>query len=327
MCRFFLIVPVVFLFWIIPGRVYAEQRTPPEATAHALDEIANALAQGKITATPTATATPRPTSTPTPLPLPTQPVAEPTIGPTPEPGLPVVSQDSPLQGYLRPSTRGDTWLELALPQGRWDIQANCAITPWETVWLWDDTATSSAFLNDCQLYTWIWSSDVPCAQDEDGTCDIELDQSYWDWLGHLPTPTTEPFTPTPVPHTPVPQQAQPARQPAAAPQQAVPPAPQPQVIVQTVVVTPTATSTPTTSPTVTPTRTVTPTLTATPTSTVTSKPTVTVQPTPTPEVHSELSPTTRVAGWLQGPLGIAVIAALLILPLIGVIWFMHQWHS
>lgn len=70
--------------------VQAESRTPAEATAHALDELQNAVAQGKITLTPTptpeptATWTSSPTATSTPQPTDT-PTSVPTATPEPAP--------------------------------------------------------------------------------------------------------------------------------------------------------------------------------------------------------------------------------------------------
>src|SRR5207244_987165 len=68
---------------------YAETRTPAEATAHALEELANACAQRRPecpTSTPTATLEPTSTATviPTGTPTPTDEPA-PTVTPAPEP--------------------------------------------------------------------------------------------------------------------------------------------------------------------------------------------------------------------------------------------------
>lgn len=61
---------------------YAAERTPAEATAHAREELANAIAQGRVTVTPTPTAIP--TSTPTPVPT-DQATPEPSVAPTETP--------------------------------------------------------------------------------------------------------------------------------------------------------------------------------------------------------------------------------------------------
>lgn len=80
--RFLAALGVLGLVALIPAPVLADNRTPARATAHARDELANAIAQGKITLTPTATATstPSPTSTPT---VTSSPTLEPTETPVP----------------------------------------------------------------------------------------------------------------------------------------------------------------------------------------------------------------------------------------------------
>jgi len=71
---------------------FGDGRTPAEATAHALDELANCVAQHRPecpTATPTPpTATPTPVNTPSPSPTVTlETTSTPTVMPTPEPEL------------------------------------------------------------------------------------------------------------------------------------------------------------------------------------------------------------------------------------------------
>src|SRR6266851_3668594 len=90
MRRFLLVVLVVagLATLMMTRPVHAETRTPAEATQHALDELQNAIVQGKITRTPTptptqtATLTPQPTSPPTFEPIATE---TPTPTPTPQP--------------------------------------------------------------------------------------------------------------------------------------------------------------------------------------------------------------------------------------------------
>jgi hypothetical protein len=78
------------LLALIAAPAYADgPRTPSEATAHALEELANAIAQGKVTRTPTpaaptlaatATLSPTPTATSSPTDTPTpEPTATPTL--------------------------------------------------------------------------------------------------------------------------------------------------------------------------------------------------------------------------------------------------------
>src|SRR5262249_27792952 len=119
----------------------AQTRAPPEATQHALDELANAIAQGRVTRTPTPSPTPMPSSTVTPRPT-LVPTDTPTPGtpaqPTPPPMLVV---RGPASAYVRPSPNDPdgTWLELALPQGRWAIQYDTGLcappAPWTDLWL------------------------------------------------------------------------------------------------------------------------------------------------------------------------------------------------
>jgi hypothetical protein len=90
----FLPIAVAALISVSPSTAAASSRTPAEATAHALDELANVCAQRRPecpTATPLvrslpemSTSTPSPTSTSTPQPTDT-PTPEPTATATPEP--------------------------------------------------------------------------------------------------------------------------------------------------------------------------------------------------------------------------------------------------
>jgi hypothetical protein len=268
---------------------WAENRTPPEATQHALDELANCRAQRRPecpteTATPTllpsATPTPIPTATPTDVPTNSP---EPTV--TPLPILPAPAPgDDPALGYTRPI--GNGWLELALPQGRWAVyQADdCApqAEAWRQAWL-TSAENGEVDLNApgvvCGLVAAVWQSDAPCALDDQGVCQLVLDASYWDMLGH--TPTAVP-TDTPIPRL----QAVPATRAtrAAAP---APPA-QVQVVVRTVVITATPADTPTPSPlsTQTPRPSVSPTRTATTSATPTFTPTVVALAIATPPASS-----------------------------------------
>ncbi|HET7637953.1 MAG TPA: hypothetical protein VFK47_04355, partial [Ktedonobacteraceae bacterium] len=212
----------MILFLISPLSAAAEQRPGPEATQHALDELANAVAQGRITLTPT----PTPTLTPTPIPTATATVTEvvPTVimspTATPVPVLPVATGDDPIQGYLRPT---DSWIELAIPQGRWFVYSDtCDLQAWNTVWLWNNG--QDTYLNDCHIDTSVWSSTTPCAQNDDGICDIQLDQSYWDYLGSLPTPTETPVpSPTLLTHINVLSTVPPVRQTEPVVQPTLPP--------------------------------------------------------------------------------------------------------
>ncbi|MBV9322871.1 MAG: hypothetical protein JO352_03665 [Chloroflexi bacterium] len=263
---------------------WAESRTPPEATQHALDELANCRAQnrpgaGQICPTETATPspTPRPTSTPqpaasaTPVPVDVSPVA------TPLPVMPVSGN-----GYTRPLD--DYWLELALQQGRWAVYQADDCTPRVDPWVnvrtqVQDTGEVDLIseVADCGLVVEQWLSDAPCSVNDQGACDVSADASFWDMLSHLPTPTPTP-TPTsapPVAPTRAATQSQ-ARQPAAAVPQV-----QLRTVVQTVVVvvpaepeptdTPVSIATPSPSPTRPPT--VGPTRSPTATSTSTGEPT------------------------------------------------------
>ena len=179
----------------------AETRTPAQATAHALDELANCRAQNRPdaaqicptetptpTLSPTATLTPIPAATPTDMPT---DAPEPTV--TPLPALPAPPPgDDPAPGYTRPL--GNGWLELALPQGRWAVyQADdCApqVDAWREAWLTtadDGEVDLNATGVACGLVAAVWQSDAPCALDDQGVCQLVLDASYWDMLGRTPT--------------------------------------------------------------------------------------------------------------------------------------------
>ena len=275
--------------WLFAGvvePVYAQERQPARATQHALDELANAIAQGKITLTPTLT--PTLTATPTPKPAPTstpEPTETDTPVPTAVPTMPVADDDQPSNAYLRPGPDG--WFELALPQGRWMVQSSdCDLTPWTQV-RYHSSSPTTAGVNDCPLSVWQQVSETPCALNDDGVCDLILDASYQDYLGSLITPTE---TPVPVPPspTPVPRVAslvQAARPPA-------PPPPAPAATPEPIYIVVTATPDPA-SPN--PTRTVRPTATPapsrTPVPTATQFPTATAVPTATVlVVAAETSP-------------------------------------
>jgi hypothetical protein len=227
------------------------------ATGHALDELANAIAQGKITRTPTPTASPTatpvpPTATPTPTPVPNDPPPA-----TPEPALPVPDLGQAVAAYVRPSPRDPslTWLELAAPQGRWAVLYDTALcvppAPWTNVWLALDDASTRPITVErsgtgmCALAQWAWTSDVPCAVDGDGVCEAAADPAGW------PPPAAEPPPDVPVPPptarpTSPPPTAVPVRRAAPTPPT---PAPRVQVVVQTVVVTAVPTDTPPPHPT------------------------------------------------------------------------------
>jgi len=211
----------------------AGQRTPPEATAHARDELANCIAQGKCP-TETPTASPTPTLVPAAAPLPSSTPRSESLTATPSPPLPIPAEgDAWLSGYLRPSTWQDgVTLELALPMGRWNVRfedPSCA-GPWTNVALAPGAqlAVSSPaggldWLGMCSLVGASWSSAAPCAMDDAGRCDVLQDASYWDWLGRQPTPVP---TDTPAPaHAPPVAAPTPAPVAAPAPRVFAPPAP------------------------------------------------------------------------------------------------------
>jgi hypothetical protein len=88
-------------------------------------------------------------------------------------------------GYTREVPGGPAgWVELALPSGRWLVHSSeCMLTPW-TVVRYHSSDPHLADLNDCALDAWLPQSDAPCAQDAQGQCDINLDQSYLYWLNN-----------------------------------------------------------------------------------------------------------------------------------------------
>jgi hypothetical protein len=309
---------------VIAMPAWAQPRTGPAATQHALDELANCRAQAQLTGRPrpecatdtptptvppTVTLTPIPASTPTDLPTDSP---EPTA--TPLPVLPAPPQgDDPALGYTRPL--GDGWLELALPQGRWAVHQadDCGsqVEAWSAAWL--TTANDGEVdLNTanvaCGLATAVWQSDAPCALDDQGICQLVLDASYWDMLGRTPTAVPS-DTPTPRPQAPpsTPRPAAPARAPA--------PQVQVRTVVRTVVVevevTPEPTDTPVVTPTDRPTLTPTQTATVTPTATGTSTvPPLAVAP-PTGSALESVSHVTSSApgrwDWRTFLTGVAVV--------------------
>ena len=224
--------------------------------AHQAAELANALAQGKITRTPTPTSTLSPMATIAPaavsMPTPDRP------RPTPLPALPVPAIGAdPVKGYLRPSLLQDgQTVELALPHGRWDVRFTVpdCLVPWTNVELEPNAVVQSTTSPSptCDLAGASWSSDAPCALHDDGQCEVLADDSYWDMLGQ--SQPTEAPAPTPlstvarVPAPPRPASPEPSRPAAPAP-----------VVLRTVVVV----------------------VVATPVSTETPVPTTTTRPTPT----------------------------------------------
>jgi hypothetical protein len=254
----------------------AETRTPPEVTQHALDERQNCLVrQGAgypAGYCPTDTPTAVPSSTSTALPAATatpQPTDAPEPTQTPLPILPVGAD--PLYGYTRPLR--DAWIEVALAQGRWAVlQADdCAnrVDGWQPVRLDvldDGEVDLTSSVASCGVVTAQWIAGAPCAQDEQGLCQLLLDASYWDWLGQQPTavPTGTP-APRPISAPTQTTRAAPPAPPAAAPQIQV------RSAIQTVVVevTPTLPPRP-------------PTPTPRPSPTTTSAPTSTAPVTPSP---------------------------------------------
>jgi len=315
----------------------AETRTSPQATQHALDELANCHAQRRPEC-PTATATatlptlaPPVTATlpPTSTPAPTEIGQSPTDPPLP---LPMLGQAT--SGYVRPSPSNpnDRWLELAVPQGRWAVLYDTlckAPTPWTNVWLALDEQSNRPITADrddkalCAVSQWSWSSAVPCAEDELGVCDIERDGAYWDALAQADPAVAPTGTPTVVPTL----EPQP-------PAQSLSALSAPQIVVRTIVVVATAAPSPTPPPT--------PTQrhqsTATPMRTATSVPTSTARATPTTPPSSTVTtsaiaalptppPTAapvapqQVAAWdWTLPFGILAAVALAV----GVVWLVTR---
>jgi hypothetical protein len=180
-------------------------------------------------------------------------------------------------GYMRPLD--DHWLELALQQGRWAVYQADDCSPRVDAWVNVVTqvqGTGEVDLlgeaADCGLVAERWLSDAPCSVNDQGTCDVSADTSFWDMLSHLPTAT--PALVPPVAPTRAATQSQ-ARQPAAAVPQA-----QVRTVVQTVVVL--VTAAPTETPLPTPTGAVV--VTSSPTRTPTATPIVTSTATPSPIV-------------------------------------------
>jgi hypothetical protein len=287
---------VLLLLTVEPAA--AQTRREPEATQHALDELANAIAQGKITRTPTPTSTPTATLVPptaTPVPTSVRPTDTPVPTATVEPSLPVPGAGYAFAGYLVPSARARDGLELALAQGRWAIRYDTALcTPpvvWTNVWLALDDESNRLITVEraddamCAVAQADWTSDVPCAADEEGLCDVGLDGAYPDVVAQVeptvaPTETTVRVLVTPT--------AQPTLAAVVAPNSA---GPRPVVIVQTVVVllTPTPSSLPTPTPSSVPTRLALPT--SVPVQTAVSTPTLLLFDTPTVEpTNTEVAP-------------------------------------
>jgi hypothetical protein len=289
---------------------WADGLTPPEATQHALDELANCRAQRRpecptstATLTPTvvstATLTPTPTGTPRPADTPS-----PTV--TPAPSLPGLGGGEATAGYVRPSPLDPSgaWLELALPQGRWavlyDASLCAAPAPWTNVWLALDDQTGRPITADrddgatCAVAQSTWSSDVPCAADEQGTCDVAFDDAYGNAIAQNEPTATD----TPIPtNTAVPQPTPTPRPPAALAAATSTAEPRVAVVVQTVVgvVTGVPAATPVPSPTRLAASTTgpTPTATSAPTSTNTPtlEPTSTVAPQQVAGVSATQAPT------------------------------------
>jgi hypothetical protein len=224
-------------------------------------------------------------------------------------------------GYTRPLD--DHWLELALQQGRWAVyQADDCLA---RVGAWANVVTQVQVDGevdlisqdaDCGLVAEQWLSDAPCSANDQGACDVSVDASLWDMLGHLPTPTATPADAPPPIAVPA---APPSRAPVAA--AAVRPpaaAAQPSTVVVYVQITPTpidaavdpatapeASATlrlsPSPVPSVRPTPVVTSTASATVTATATSLPTavlaaaVSAQPTPAPDTAPQVEQ--RSAEW------------------------------
>jgi hypothetical protein len=315
----------------------AQTRQPPEATQHALDELANAIAQGKITRTPTPTPTAIATvrvATDTPLPTAVPPTDTPRPTPTPaEPALPVPGGGYAAAGYLRPLAREPDGprLELALAGGRWAVLYDtsvCAALPvWSNVWLAQDEASERPITvsrdddtSVCVLAKWAWISDAPCAADDDGTCNVALEQ---DMPVAAPTAartaTVQPQTPLPTATATLEPVVAPEAEPEAGPPAAevvvetlvvevtpvpiaMPTATVMRLVLPTVTRVPTAVPTPTRLPTLAPTATEVPVLMA-----EISAPTPPSAPAPMPPKHDEAPPP---APW-NWPLTFVLLAAAL----------------
>ena len=266
----------------------AQTRAPPEATQHALDELANAIAQGRITRTPTPSATPTPSPTITPKPTASSSTDTPTpAATTPVPTAPILVVSRTTPAYVRPipGDPSETWLELALPQGRWAVQYDTALctppAPWTNVWLAMDEESDrpiTVVRDDasamCALALWSSASELACATDDHGDCDVEMDDGYASASGQVDSSATA--TPLPTPNR-LPRLA-PTPQPPVAPAALTASRERPvEVVVQTVVVVVTLVPTPTR---IVP-RTSIPIATPTPTRTATLAPSPTLEPTPT----------------------------------------------
>jgi len=166
------------------------------ATAHALDEFRNCLAQRKCSTPeppPSVTPTPSPPATPTPAPTATETPAGDTPAPTatPLPGIPAPAADGdPLLGYTRPVAGTDRWIELALPQGRWALYQAEDCGPHVDIWSPVELTTQSSGEVDvtsayasCGVVAASWLAGAPCATDDDGACDLARDSTYEAWLG------------------------------------------------------------------------------------------------------------------------------------------------
>jgi hypothetical protein len=205
---------------------------PATATAHALDELANCRAQHRPECrTDVVTPTPRPASTSTSTPLATATlIPTPTTTPEPQtadtpasddPPLPMPQPGEAIAAYVRPTPRDatGTWLELALPQGRWavlyDTSQCTAPLAWTNVWLALDDQSERLMTADrddngmCALVQWSWSSDAPCGADDRGACDVNMDEAYWSSSTQTaPAATSSPVptsAPTTVPIAPAPR--------------------------------------------------------------------------------------------------------------------------
>jgi hypothetical protein len=325
-----LVAGVCVVVVLLPRPAEAQKRTPPEATQHALDELANAIAQRRITetATPTMTSTTKIITTNTTMPKSEGASIIPTPTDTPTPTLP--DADAPSNAYLRPA--GGDWLELALPTGRWLIESECSLTPWTQVTYHTDIY---AFVNDCRLVNWQWSSDTPCAQDDEGICTLEYDLSYQDFLGTFPTetPIAESGLP-PVPNvlSPTPARTLPIANDVVQPATTVP-----RVVLQTVVVTTVVYASAVTQ--VPPNKLLQPTATTPmtpigklqPTAMTTVTPSERLQPTATatmlPEPVVQATPSEPRSSWLNSPLGIAVVAGIILIGTSSVALGLYFWTS
>ena len=139
--------------------------------------------------------------------------------------LPVPDPGQAIAGYVRPTPRDPSgrWLELAAPEGHWavlyDTTLCTAPIPWTNVWLARDNQNNRPITVNrddggmCVVAQWSWSSDVPCAADDQGTCDVDMDGAYWETVAQAEPTATEPPvtvpasppTPQPPPPTPGPQ--------------------------------------------------------------------------------------------------------------------------